>query len=74
LETNLTYYFNEDADFPDFPETSRDESDVDNGFDWGIALEYAFSETLKGSVGYLYTETGVDSVIFTRKPGLTRRT
>jgi long-chain fatty acid transport protein len=60
LETNLTYYFNEDADFPDFPETSRDESDVDNGFDWGIALEYAFSETLKGSVGYLYTETGVD--------------
>jgi len=61
IETNLTYYFNQDADFDDIPGTDRDESDVDDGFDVGIALEYTFSETLKGSVGYLYTETGVDA-------------
>jgi long-chain fatty acid transport protein len=61
LETNFTYYLNEDAGFDDIPGTLRDESDVDNGFDLGIAIEYAFSETLKGSLGYLYTETGVDA-------------
>jgi len=61
LETNLTYYLNDNASFDDIPGTSRDESDVDNGFDLGIAIEYAFSETLKGSLGYLYTETGVDA-------------
>jgi long-chain fatty acid transport protein len=61
LETNLTYYLNESAGFDDIPGTSRDESDVDNGFDLGIACEYAFTETVKGSVGYLYTKTGVDA-------------
>ncbi|MGB2928938.1 MAG: outer membrane protein transport protein, partial [Desulfobacterales bacterium] len=61
LETNLTYYLNKDASFDDLSGTSQDESDVDNGFDLGIAFEYAFSDTLKGSVGYLYTETGVDA-------------
>jgi len=61
LETNFTYYLNEDADFDDILGTSRDESNVDNGFDLGIALEYGFTETLKGSIGYLYTETGVDA-------------
>ena len=60
LETNLTYYLNEEADFDDSPGTERDESDVDNGFDLGVAFEYGFTETLKASVGYLYTETGVD--------------
>jgi long-chain fatty acid transport protein len=61
LETNLTYYLNESANFDDIPGTSRDESDVDNGFELGIACEYAFTETVKGSVGYLYTKTGVDA-------------
>ena len=61
LETNLTYYLNDSAGFDDIAGTPRDESDVDNGFDLGIALEYIFNETLKGSVGYLYTETGVDA-------------
>ena len=61
LETDFTYYLNEDAGFDDIPGTSRDESDVDNGFELGIAIEYAFSKTLKGSLGYLYTETGVDA-------------
>ena len=61
LEADLTYYLNENAGFDDIPGTPRDEGDVDNGFDLGIALEYAFTETLKGSIGYLYTETGVDA-------------
>ena len=61
LETNFTYYLNEEADFDDIVGTSRDESDVDNGYDLGIALEYAFSDTLKGSIGYLYTVTGVEA-------------
>ncbi len=61
LETNLTYYLNDSASFDDIPGTARDESDVDDGFDLGIACEYAFTETVKGSVGYLYTKTGVDA-------------
>jgi long-chain fatty acid transport protein len=61
LETNLTYYLNENAGFDDIPDTSRNEGDVDNGFDLGIAFEYGFTETLKASIGYLYTETGVDA-------------
>jgi long-chain fatty acid transport protein len=61
IETNFTYYLNEQADFPDIPTTTRDESAVGNGFDLGVALEYAFSDTLKGSIGYLYTVTGVDA-------------
>ena len=61
LEPNFIYYFNESAGFDDIPGTPRDESAVDNGFDLGIACEYAFNETVKGSVGYLYTKTGVDA-------------
>jgi len=54
LESNLTYYFNENADW------NGAEDDVDNGYDLGIGLMYGFSETLEASVGFLYTETGVD--------------
>jgi long-chain fatty acid transport protein len=61
LETDLTYYFNEDADFDDIRDTARDESAVDNGYDLGIAVEYAISDTVTGSFGYLYTDTGVDA-------------
>jgi long-chain fatty acid transport protein len=55
LETNLTYYFNEDADW------MGDEELVDNGYDLGIALEYTFNPKLKGSIGYLHTDTGMDA-------------
>jgi long-chain fatty acid transport protein len=55
IEADLTYYMNDDADWSD-PKFS----DVDNGFDLGIALEYTFSPELKGSVGYLLTQTGLD--------------
>jgi long-chain fatty acid transport protein len=61
LETGLTYYLNSSAGFEDIPGTSRDESAVDDGYDIGIMAEYSFSETLRGSLGYLYTSTGVEA-------------
>ncbi len=53
-EVNLTYYFNEDADW------GGDEKLVDNGYDVGIAFEYIFTEKLTGSIGYMYTKYGVN--------------
>jgi long-chain fatty acid transport protein len=53
-EVNLTYYFNEDADWGGAEET------VDNGYDVGIALEYIFTDNITGSIGYMHTELGVD--------------
>ena len=35
--------------------------DVDNGYDLGIAFEYTFNPKLKGSIGYLHTDTGIDA-------------
>jgi len=55
IEADLTYYLNDDADWSD-PKFAG----VDNGYDLGIALEYTFSPELKGSVGYLLTQTGLD--------------
>jgi len=60
-EANLTYYLNDSAGFEDIPGTSRDESAVDNGYDVGVMVEYGFSEALKGSLGYIYTSTGVEA-------------
>ena len=40
--------------------TTADETRKSHGYDLGIALEYAFSPKVKGSLGYLYTETGID--------------
>jgi long-chain fatty acid transport protein len=54
-EANFTYYFNEDADW------GGDEDLYDNGYDVGIAIEYAISDSVKGSLGYLYTSTGADA-------------
>jgi len=55
VETGLTYYFNEDADW------DGDEDVVDDGYEVGIAFEYTFNKKLKASVGYLYTDTGMDA-------------
>lgn len=60
LEANITYYANDFAHFSDIPGTPRDESAVDDGYEFGLMAEYAFSDTLVGSLGYLYTITGVD--------------
>ena len=53
-EVNLTYYFNEDADWGGF------EKGVDNGYDIGITFQYMFTDKITGSVGYMFTKLGVD--------------
>jgi len=54
FETDLTYYFNESADW------SGAEDNVSNGYDVGFAVEYRFTDKILGSFGYLYTELGMD--------------
>ncbi len=53
-EVNLTYYFNEDADW------GGAEEGVDNGYDLGIAFEYIFTDKITASIGYIHTKLGVD--------------
>jgi long-chain fatty acid transport protein len=54
VETNLTYYLNEDADW------GGAENLVDNGYDAGIAFEYHLNDSLLASIGYIHTKLGVD--------------
>lgn len=56
VEADFTAYLNEDADWSD-PRFSN----LDNGYELGIALEYIFNPKLRGSVGYLNTESGLDA-------------
>jgi long-chain fatty acid transport protein len=59
-EADLTYYFNDDADWENNPITSADETQKDDGYDIGIACEYTFNPKWKASVGYMYTDVGID--------------
>jgi long-chain fatty acid transport protein len=61
VETNLTYYFNNSAGWDDTVPTPRDPGDVDDGYDLGLAFEYTFTNQLKGSLGYLHTDTGIEA-------------
>jgi long-chain fatty acid transport protein len=53
-ETNLTLYFNGEADW------EGREDEVDTGYDAGLALEYVFNDKITASIGYMHTETGID--------------
>ena len=55
VASSLTYYFNSDADW------DGDHRKFNNGYDVGLALEYAFTPELLGSVGYMYTDIGIKS-------------
>lgn len=55
IDTGLVFYFQENADW------GGAEQNVDNGWETGISLEYTFNDNLKGSVGYLYTDTGMNA-------------
>jgi long-chain fatty acid transport protein len=60
-DVNFTYYFNDDADWDDNRLTYiQDETKKDNGYDLGIAFEYVFMPQLKASLGYMYTDAGID--------------
>lgn len=52
IDTNLTYYLHEDANW------AGDENNIDTGYDAGISFEYAFNEKIRGSIGYMYTDPG----------------
>jgi len=53
VEADVTYYFNESADW------NGAEDNVSNGYDLSFAVEYLFTDKLLGSVGYLYTNLGM---------------
>ena len=53
IESNLTYYLNENAKWNGL------EKNVNNGYDLGIAFEYTFTPRLKGSLGYMYTDGAI---------------
>lgn len=55
VDTGLIYYFQEDADW------GGAEQNVEDGWETSISIEYKFSDNLKGSIGYLHTQTGMDS-------------
>lgn len=61
VDANLTYYFQKSAGWKDTSPLPRDPSDVDNGYDLGIGVEYLFNDKLKGSLGLLHTVTGIDA-------------
>ena len=52
IDTSFTYYLEENAN----REAARFQ-DVGNGYDLAVALEYAFNPKLKGSLGYMITNT-----------------
>jgi long-subunit fatty acid transport protein len=71
-EADLTYYFNDDADWTGNMTSQNGlielstgatglNNERDNGYDVGIALEYAFTDQWLASFGYMFTETGIDA-------------
>jgi long-chain fatty acid transport protein len=54
-EVDLTLYLNDSADW------DGDEDHVSTGYDAGFVFEYAFSPAIKGSFGYLRTDSGISA-------------
>ena len=63
LNTSFTYYFEEDADW------DGTEDLVDNSYDIAFSATYRFLDNLRGSIGYMYTDVGMDAKDF----GLTEK-
>lgn len=57
LESNLTYYLTESADWSGYPELN---DNVPNSYDLGLAGAYAINDKWEVSLGLLYTYLGVD--------------
>lgn len=61
VEGSFVYYFNKLADWGK-DATGKDIAEMyDNGYDAGISFEYAFMRELKGSIGYSYSVSGINS-------------
>ena len=58
-QASFTYYYEKNADWEDRPTTTRDESKGGNSYDMAIAFEYIFKPGLKGSIGYMYSNTSL---------------
>lgn len=58
-EFDFTYYQNSEATWDDISLSSADETVRGNSYETGLALEYAFNDRIKGSIGYMYTDTGI---------------
>jgi long-chain fatty acid transport protein len=54
-ETTLTYYFQKNADW------NGAEQRVNNGYDLGIAFEYKIISRLRASLGYAYSNVGIQA-------------
>ncbi|MDZ7665856.1 MAG: outer membrane protein transport protein [Desulfotignum sp.] len=63
LNTSFTYYLEEDADW------DGTEDLVDNSWDLAVSATYSFMDNLRGSIGYMYTDVGMDAQDF----GLTEK-
>jgi long-chain fatty acid transport protein len=63
LNTSFTYYFEEDADWDGL------ENKVNNSYDIAISSTYGFLDNVRGSIGYMYTNVGIDAEDF----GLTEK-
>lgn len=57
LETNLTYYLNDSADWSGFENIN---DNVGDGYDLGLSGRYTINEKWEASLGVLYTYLGVD--------------
>jgi long-chain fatty acid transport protein len=61
VEGGFIYYFNKLADWGKDANGKDLAKQYDNGYDASISFEYAFLQQLKGSVGYSYSVSGVNS-------------
>jgi len=59
-KTSFALYFNKGADIGGTTLREGLEENIDNSWEIGLGLEYAFSPALKASAGYLYSSMGVD--------------
>ncbi len=62
LEASFNYYMNTGVGWFDDPDTDEEEEMPDDfledGYEGGLAVEYAINEALKASVGFLHTKNG----------------
>ena len=58
-EWDFTYYQNSKATWDDLSLSIGDESMRGNSYETGLALEYTLSDRIKGSMGVMYTDTGI---------------
>jgi long-chain fatty acid transport protein len=59
LNTSFTYYFEDDADWDGYETV-----DFDNSYDIAVSATYSFLDNLRGSIGYMYTDVGMDAQDF----------